>query len=99
MSRSRPDRQFIFNFVASGRGKAQCPPNPNFPIGKSLDVGIRPSCKAIIPSYPAPECGIFFIHCNLCDVRIAVTAAGRPDDPVDIQIPCNLGAITNEIPS
>lgn len=44
-------------FKLSGRGKAQCPPNPNFPNGVKVDVsdGLI-ACTKDLP-YPATECG------------------------------------------
>ena len=76
-------------FRASGRGKAQCPPNPNFPEG--IDVSVcregEAHCKVTLP-YPAPECGVFIVDCAACNTRIAITAAGRQDDPRSVTIPC-----------
>ncbi len=76
-------------FVASGRGKAQCPSNPDFPNGKEIaiptDAPFR--CEIDLP-YPAPECGYFKIDCSLCSMSIAITAAGRPDDPIKLTVPC-----------
>jgi hypothetical protein len=63
-------------FVASGRGKAQCAPNPDFPEGISFDLaGPLTSCDVHLP-YPAPECGHFEVLCDLCGYSIALTAAG-----------------------
>lgn len=81
-------------FRASGRGKAQCPPDPAFPDGIALDAcGERPGCHVDLP-YPAPECGHFVITCVLCRMCVAVTAAGRPDDPVSVRIPCDMKVST-----
>lgn len=78
-------------FKASGRGKAQCAPDPNYPAGKSIDIsdGARPFCKIALP-YPAPECGHFMVTCQACSLKVAITAAGRPDDPISVKLPCNL---------
>jgi hypothetical protein len=77
-------------FRPSGRGKAQCAPDPEYPNGIELDLrgeaGL-PSC--LVPlKYPAPECGVWMVDCSSCSILIAVTAAGRPDDPRSVQIPC-----------
>ena len=75
-------------FVPSGRGKARCAPNPEYPNG--IDVVIadgRTSCKVDLP-YPAPECGYFIVRCGLCEFSVAITAAGRPDDPKSVTMPC-----------
>ena len=76
-------------FIASGRGKAQCASDPDYPNGKDIDCtgGRQPSCKVDLP-YPAPECGHFLVTCEACQLRVVITAAGRPDDPKSITIPC-----------
>jgi hypothetical protein len=76
-------------FKPSGRGKARIPPNPDYPNGRRLDVteGQEASCYVNLP-YPAPECGIWIVECGKCRTNAAVTAAGRPDDPISIKIPC-----------
>lgn len=80
--------QFSVTFTPSGRGKAQCVPDPRFPDGMKLNVaGIAPSCTVELP-YPAPECGHFLATCGKCGYSIVVTAAGRSDDPRSVQIPC-----------
>lgn len=77
-------------FRKSGRGKARCEPNPDFPNGVTLDIAQgRTSCAIDLP-YPAPECGVWVVRCKLCLRCIAITAAGRPDDPIKALIPCNL---------
>jgi hypothetical protein len=75
-------------FIPSGRGKAQCAPDPMYPNGKVVNPypeGV--SCKVDLP-YPAPECGYFCIDCSECGLKVMVTAAGRPDDPLTVFIPC-----------
>jgi len=81
--------QFDVQFRKSGRGQAQCPPDPNYPEGKAirLQPEITRKCEVLLP-YPAPECGMFYIFCNICNLHVAVTAAGRPDDPISIELPC-----------
>lgn len=77
------------SFEPSGRGKAKCPPDPNYPRGIAVpcppDVVV--SCFVELP-YPAPECGLWLIACDRCERTMAVTAAGRPDDPVSVHLPC-----------
>ncbi len=79
-------------FIASGRGKSRCAPNPAYPHGVDVNVakGGFPSCVIDLP-YPAPECGHFQIHCKMCGMSAAVTAAGRPDDPRSVVVPCVSG--------
>jgi hypothetical protein len=80
-------------FKASGRGKAQCPPNPDFPHGIALDATTSggPNCTVRLP-YPAPECGMWVIHCKECPTSVAVTAVGRVDDPISIKMECSAQA-------
>ncbi len=83
-------------FVPSGRGKARCAANPDYPDGIELDVSgaAAKKCAVAIP-YPAPECGHYLVKCRLCRFSVALTAAGRLDDPTKITIPCNLDASLN----
>jgi hypothetical protein len=76
-------------FVPSGRGKARCATNPDYPNGIDLDRSYpgEPSCTVGLP-YPAPECGTYLIDCMDCNLMIAVTAVGRPDDPRTVKLPC-----------
>jgi hypothetical protein len=79
-------------FVPSGRGKARCPSDPAYPNGVAIDpVGHdAPAWCLVKLPYPAPECGVHRIDCSLCALQVLVTAAGRPDDPVSVRIPCNV---------
>lgn len=82
-------------FRPSGRGKAQCPPDPNYPNGIELDCSTPPAgatCLVGLP-YPAPECGLWMVHCNQCAITIAVTTAGRPDDPISVRMDCGMSSI------
>jgi len=68
----------------------QCAPNPAYPDGIDLDAtrGLPgPSCKVIVP-YPAKRCGMYAIKCDVCGVTVAITTAGRPDDPRSVKVPC-----------
>ncbi len=81
--------QFTVIFTPSGRGQAQCPPNPEYPNGVDLDISLGSVQFCTVPlTYPAPECGMFDSQCSLCGRRVAVTAAGRPYDPKSVKIPC-----------
>ncbi len=75
-------------FLDSGR-EPQCPPNPDFPMGKDADLsfGAEATCTAGLP-YPAPRCGAMVVECETCGIRVAVTVAGRPDDPRSVKIGC-----------
>ena len=80
---------FEITFKPSGRGPARCPTDPEFPEGVRANAQTRigPSCTIEFP-YPAPECGYFMVKCRTCGFHIAVTAAGRPDDPRSLTVSC-----------
>ena len=82
-------------WVDSGR-EPRCPPNPEFPKGidiKAVDHEEN-HCLVNLP-YPAKRCGVYMITCALCDTTIAVTTAGRPDDPRSVEMPCCFGRSSN----
>lgn len=80
--------RFSINWIDSGR-EPQCEPDPKFPNGKNLSLrgGATTSCIVSLP-YPAKRCGAYIVECNECSVRVAVTTAGRPDDPRSVEIAC-----------
>lgn len=82
-------------FVASGRGKAQCPADPRYPEGVDVLVPGDPHCVVKIPC-PAPECGHWVVTCRACRVQVLMTAAGRPDDPRQLTLPCRTEAAGGE---
>jgi len=83
-------KMMTVRFVASGRGKAQCAPDPAYPHGIEVKLPSNvQTCTARLP-YPAPECGHFLVKCLICASSLALTAAGRPDDPVSVTVPCNI---------
>jgi hypothetical protein len=65
------------------------PPNPEFPNGCEVHLAApdQPTCAASLP-YPAPCIGGHLIECSRCGARVAVSAAGRPDDPHTVHIRC-----------
>lgn len=67
----------------------QCAPDPAYPHGKDIHLadGIEQKCIAQLP-YPAKRCGYYTVECERCGISIAVTTAGRPDDPRSIELPC-----------
>lgn len=75
-------------FKPSGRGKAQCAPDPLYPNGKDVDgSGGEKHCLVELP-YPAPECGVLVVRCKACGMSVGCTAAGRADDPRNLKMPC-----------
>ena len=70
-------------------GPPECPPNPAYPNGVDVQQAAPgvPSCRADLP-YPAPERLVWQVRCRRCGYTLAVTAAGRPDDPRSVTVPC-----------
>lgn len=79
----------IISFKRYGTGKAKCKPDPRYPMGQHIPAprGTTRSCFVPLP-YPAPECGWFEVECVTCGLVLVVTAAGRVDDPVSVELPC-----------
>jgi hypothetical protein len=75
-------------FEPSGRGKARCAPNPDFPDGCHIEATEGKTGCSVEPPYPVPECGAWIVRCAACGMSVAITAAGRPDDPRSARIPC-----------
>ena len=76
--------------LTNRRGPPRVAPDPAYPTGKDVDVSDGrhgPTCKADLP-YPAEERGVWMVECLACGLRIAVTAAGRPDDPKSVRMTC-----------
>jgi hypothetical protein len=82
-------RQFKIKWHDSGR-EPQCEPDPDYPSGKDVDGSFGlPSCETPLP-YPARRCGHYVVRCRLCGYSVAITTAGRPDDPRSLRMPCDL---------
>ena len=80
--------RFLLDWFDAGR-EPKCAPDPGYPEGKDIDVslGAKQACKVDLP-YPAKRCGRYEIACEKCGITVAVTTAGRPDDPRSVTIPC-----------
>ena len=67
----------------------KCAPNLAFPDGIDIDVsmGAEAKCSTALP-YPAERCGLYVVNCALCGIRVAVTTAGRSDDPRSLTVAC-----------
>ena len=65
------------------------PPNPKYPNGIDLDMAkqAEKSCLVMLP-YPAKRIGYFDIECTGCGLRVAISTAGRRDDPRSVRVAC-----------
>lgn len=67
----------------------KCATNPAYPAGMDI-VQAKPgqkSCTVALP-YPAKRCGMYLVDCPTCKMRVAVSTAGRPDDPRSLTVAC-----------
>lgn len=64
-------------------------PNPDFPDGKDIDasLGAKKTCQMSLP-HPAKRIGYYIITCDVCGLKVALTTAGRPDDPKSVKVAC-----------
>jgi len=85
-----PNDNLKVTFLSHNR-QPQCAPNPAYPEGIDVDIskGYKESCLAVLP-YPAECCGAWLILCKTCRQSYVVTAAGRPDDPRTVRLPCEV---------
>lgn len=74
-----------------GKREPQCAPDPAYPDGKDTDCsdGASKTCTATLP-HPAPRCGYYVVRCEECSMSVAITTAGRPDDPRSVKMACKL---------
>lgn len=71
----------------SGR-EPTCAPDPDYPSGKDVRLDfIERKCRTSLP-YPAKRCGYYVITCEKCGCTVAITTAGRADDPRSVELPC-----------
>jgi hypothetical protein len=82
------DANLTVEWIDRGR-EPQVKPNPEFPNGVDLDIskGKAVTCQTALP-YPARRCGYYVVSCSLCDLRVCLATAGRPDDPRSIKVAC-----------
>jgi hypothetical protein len=77
-------------FTPDGRQPTQ-PPNPAYPNGMDIDVRPdEPGCSIEL-THPTKGCGVWVVACSICGIRVAITTAGRVDDPARVRIPCKVG--------
>lgn len=79
-------------FLSHNR-KPTCAPNPAYPEGMDLDLtnGAKVACLANLP-YPAECCGVLIVRCSKCNESVAITTAGRIDDPRTVRLACALSS-------
>ena len=95
MSTAETAAQFKITWV-DRNAEPQCKPNPAYPDGKDV-VGHFPGenfCKAELV-HPAKRIGFYLVQCAKCGTLIAVTTAGRPDDPRSVTIACKRGRVAS----
>lgn len=66
------------------------PANPKYPKGVHLSLlktKDEKYCVVRLP-YPATRCGTYSIGCRECGQVAKISAAGQPDDPVSLRLPC-----------
>jgi hypothetical protein len=65
-------------------------PDPRYPLGIDIDLsaGAERSCKVAL-SYPAPRIGHYVVRCRRCGLQVALTTAGRVDDPRSVRLRCD----------
>lgn len=88
--RDAPPQQFRIEWI-DGNREPQVQPNPAYPEGIDV-VTVEPGevgCRVKL-SYPARRIGMYLVECKLCRVRLALTTAGRPDDPRSVSVPCKI---------
>lgn len=87
-----PAAQFKVIWVDSGRAP-KVKPDPRYPDGIDVNMTLpgQIGCRAAL-GYPAKRIGRYHIRCLMCDLRVAVTTAGRPDDPRSVTMPCEIVA-------
>jgi hypothetical protein len=85
------EQQFIVKWL-DGNREPRNAPNPKYPNGKDIDfsrsaIPGSPACKLDL-DYPAKRCGLYIVECKLCGITVAISTAGRPDDPRSVLIGC-----------
>lgn len=80
--------QFDITWIDHNR-EPQVPPDPMFPNGRDIDGshGAEKTCVIDLPC-PAKRCGHYLVKCIKCGYVVAITTAGRPDDPRSVKVGC-----------
>jgi hypothetical protein len=88
------NQQFKIRWVDHHR-KPQAAPDPNYPNGRDIRFTSDKNVNTCIVQlkYPTAGCGVYMIKCKICGLTIALTTAGRPDDPRTVQLPCEIKGV------
>jgi hypothetical protein len=80
---------FSIEWRDSGK-EPECAPDPRYPTGCIVDLSedCLPKCYVRLP-YPAQRIGAYIVQCQVCGMRVAMTTAGRADDPKAVLIACH----------
>lgn len=72
-----------------GKREPACPPDPKYPDGIDIDLsfGAVKTCATTLPC-PAKRCGTYIVKCEACGKVVALTTAGRPDNPRSLKVAC-----------
>lgn len=81
-------KQFDITWI-DGEREPQVAPNPAYQHGVDIDTSLagEPSCMTPLP-YPARRIGLYRVICRICGLSVAITTAGRPDDPRSLRVRC-----------
>jgi hypothetical protein len=82
----KSSQQFHVVWIDAGREPRQ-PPDSRYPNGIDILSNGQVKCHVDLP-YPARRCGYYRVHCRRCGITVAVTTAGRRDDPRSIELDC-----------
>lgn len=74
-------------WIDHGR-EPQAPTNPQYPDGVAIDMSQGKECCTVELPYPAKRCGYYAVRCTECWTSVAITTAGRPDDPSSVKMKC-----------
>lgn len=81
-------KHFTVDWAWRSHEPAKCPPNPDYPDGKVITAPPGETYCNLPLLHPAPGVGTWIVTCNRCGLKLAITTAGRPDDPKAVQAIC-----------
>lgn len=89
MAEDVANARFEISWMVRGDGISRSKADPAYPDGMDADLSkdAAMTCTVTLP-YPAQCVGTHLLVCKLCGVQVAVTAAGRADDPRSVRIAC-----------